>query len=182
MESNLKARVIGAVTTVLALALILPNVLQSDKNNAFLSEIPKKPNTPAWVDESQNSRVRIELDGLAKGEMIASMKAPEPKISKQDDPKLLHVAGERSSLDEEGAAVAWSLQVGAFKDNKNAVKLRDKLRAHNFKSYLLKNSETGLDHVYVGPMLQRSKAEQTRALLEKDLLLKDIRLQQYRPE
>jgi DedD protein len=182
METNLTARIIGAVATVLGLALILPNVLQNDKNSYLVSDIPPKPDEPSWLDESLNNRVRIELDGLAKGKMIAGMMTPEARFNKQDDASLPNITAERSSLDQAGAAVAWSLQIGAFKDSENAVKLRDKLRAHNFKGYLLKNSATGLDHVYVGPMLQRSKAIQTRALLEKDLLLKDIRLQQYKPE
>ncbi len=182
MESNLKARIVGAVVTVLALSLILPNILKSEKKTEFSSEIPEKPSTPTWVDESQNSRIRIELDSLAKGEMQASIEAPELKLVKQDDPKLLHVAGERGGLDETGSAVAWALQIGAFNDSSNATKFRDKLRSKSFKAYILKNSKTQLDHVYVGPMLQRSKAEQVRVRLAEEMSIKGIRLQQYKPE
>lgn len=183
METNLKARILGAVVTVLALALILPNVLQTElQNDQLLSEIPERPATPHWVDESQSSRVRIELDSLAKGEFQKDITAPEPRVVTLDDPKILHNAAERGSLDEQGAAVAWTLQVGAFKDEKNAIQYRDKLRHNEFKSYILKSGDGVWNRVYVGPMIQRTKAEQAKTLLTKQMSIKDIRLQQYKPE
>ena len=58
MEVNLKVRIIGAVVTVLALALILPNVLQGKPlGESVIISIPAKPSTPDWVDEKQSSRV-----------------------------------------------------------------------------------------------------------------------------
>lgn len=180
--TNFKARTVGAVATVLALALILPNILHREKEAGFESEIPPKPETPSWVDETQNSRVIIELDELANGEVEASLAPPEPRLVEQDDPKVLHVASDRSSLDDQGAAVAWTLQAGAFTSAENAEKFRTKLRAKEFKAYIIKNSRTNLYHVYVGPMLQRSKAEEERARLLKEMSIKGIRLQQYKTE
>lgn len=183
METNLKARILGAVVTVLALALILPNVLEKDRLRQELSsEMPPTPSTPSWVDESQNSKVRIELESLATGDFQQSITAPEPRVVEQDDPKLLHLATERGSLDEEGAAVAWTLQVGAFSSENNATKFRDELRSKQFKAYILKSGDGSLNRVYVGPMIQRSKAEQARARLQEEMSIAGIRLQQYKPE
>lgn len=180
--TNFKARTVGAIATVLALALILPNILHREKEAGFKSEIPLKPETPNWVDESQNNRVIIELDELANGDIESELIPPEPRLVEQDDPKLLHVASDRSSLDDQGAVVAWTLQAGAFNSAKNAEKFRSKLRAKEFKAYIIKNSKTNLHHVYVGPMLQRSKAEEERIRLLKEMSIKGIRLQQYKPE
>lgn len=180
--TNFKARTVGAFATVLALALILPNILHSEKETGFVSDIPPKPDTPDWVDESQNTRVLIELDELASGEVEDRLAPPEPRLVEEDDPKMLHIASDRSSLDDQGAVVAWTLQAGAFKDTANAEKFRDKLRAKKFKAYIIKNSKTNLEHVYVGPMLQHSKAEEERARLLKEMSIKGIRLQQYKPE
>ncbi len=183
METNLKARILGAVVTVLALALVLPNVLQKDRlANELVSEIPATPKTPHWVDQNQNSKVRIELESLASGQLKQSMTAPEPKVVQQDDPKLLHVAGERGSLDEGGAAVAWTLKVAAFKVDENAIKFRDQLRGKGYKAYILKSGDGQYDRVYVGPMIQRVKAEQARSRLQKEMAIDGIRLQQYKPE
>lgn len=183
METNLKARILGAVVTVLALALILPNVLEKDRlSKELVSDIPPAPKTPHWVDEGQNSKVRIELESMVTGEYEKSLTAPEPRVIEQDDPKILHVAGERGSLDEHGAAVAWSLKVAAFKIEKNATAFRDQLRGKGFKAYILKSGDGQYSRVYVGPMIQRSKAEQVRTQLQKEMAIKGIRLQQYKPE
>lgn len=182
METNLKARTIGAIVTVLGLALILPNILHKDKGAAFVSEIPPKPDTPEWVDEKLHTRVRIELNQLAQGESSKEVTPPAPRTVTVDDPKVDRIAANNAGLDEHGAAVAWTLQVGAFGDAANAIKYRDKLRSKDFKAYVLKNPHTKLDHVYVGPMLQRAKAEETRQLLIKEMSITGVRLQQYKPE
>jgi DedD protein len=183
MESNLKARIIGAVVTVLALALVLPNILQSGHfSREITSNMPVKPATPEWVDEKQGSRVRIELNSLASGAFKQKITAPDPRYVLQDEAKVLHIAGERGGLDEKGAAVAWTLQLGAFKQSKNAIELRDGLRTKGYKAYILKSGAGTYDRVYVGPMLQRSKAERLRVELIKQTDIKDIRLRQYKPE
>lgn len=183
MVGSLKARILGAVITVCAMALILPNILESKTlYDPMRSEIPAKPETPEWVGEVESTRVRIELDALASGQFEQNITAPEPRVINKDDPKRLHDAGELGSLDQSGAAVAWTLQVGAFKTSDNAIKFRDTLRTHGFKAYILKNGRGNLDRVYVGPMIQRTKAEQAKAELLSKMDIKGIRLQQYKPE
>jgi DedD protein len=183
MEANLKARILGAVVTVLVLALVLPNVLKGQ----HLAEedetlIPDKPDTPSWVDEKQSSRVRIELNALATGSFEEKITAPEPEFVLQDDPKDSRIAGERAGLTEQGAVIAWTLQLGAFKNSQNAIELRDSLRTKGYKAYILKNGSGTYDRVYVGPMLQRAKAEHLKTELIQETDIKDIRLRQYTPE
>ncbi len=183
MEGNLKARILGAFVTVFAMALILPNILQEKRMyDPLYSEIPPKPETPDWVGDVEQARVRIELDELASGEFEKKITAPEPRVVSVDDPKVLHDAGNYGSLDQEGVAVAWTLQVGAFETSKNAIAFRDTLRESGFKAYILKNGTGNLDRVYVGPMIQRSKAEQTKDELLNKMEIEGIRLQQYKPE
>jgi DedD protein len=183
METNLKARILGAVVTVLALALVLPNILQGQRLGVDdTSLIPEKPETPSWVDEKQSSRVRIELNALAEGDFQQKITAPESQYVLQDDPKDPSIPGERAGLNTQGAAIAWTLQLGAFKNSQNAIELRDSLRIKGYKGYILKSSSGTYDRVFVGPMLQRAKAEQLRIKLSKEIAIKDIRLQQYKPE
>lgn len=182
MEPNFKARTVGAIVTVLALALILPNILHTKKDAGFESQIPAKPSTPSWVDEGENNRVKIELQELASGELQRQIAPAEPRIVETDEPAPVALDPNKSTLDAGGSVVAWTLQVGAFNNTQNATKLRDTLRSEGFKAYLIKNSKTQLDHVYVGPMLQRAKAEEARAQLVLEMSLDGIRLQQYKPE
>jgi DedD protein len=183
MEGNLKARILGAVVTIIAMALILPNILaEKELYDPLRSEIPPKPPMPDWVGKIDSTRVRIELNELASGKFEKSITAPEPRVVKKDDPKIQHESGKFGSLDQVGGAIAWTLQVGAFKTSKNAIAFRDKLRSKGFKGYILKNGDASLDRVYVGPMVQRSQAEQTKAKLLEEMAIKGIRLQQYKPE
>lgn len=183
METHLKARILGAVITVLVMALVLPNVLKSEYlDEDDITLIPEKPSTPIWVDEQQSNRVRIELNALATGEFDQKITAPEPEYVTQDDPKDPRIAGDRAGLTEQGAAIAWTLQLGSFKDSKNATGLRDSLRRKGYKAYILKDGKGIYDRVYVGPMLQRAKAEHLKTELMKEMEIKDIRLRQYTPE
>ena len=183
MEINFKARILGAVITVLLLALILPNVIKGQQlDTDDDSSIPVKPEVPSWVDEKQSSRVRIELNALDAGSFEEKVTAPEPEFVLQDDPRDPSIPSDRSGLTIQGEAVAWALQLASFKNSKNAIELRDSLRSKGYKAYILKDGAGGFDRVYVGPMLQRTKAEQLKLELTQETKLKDIGLRQYTPE
>ncbi|MFT6189765.1 MAG: DedD protein [Oleispira sp.] len=183
MEINFKARILGAVITVLLLALILPNVIKGQQLDADDdSTIPAKPVIPSWVDEKQSSRVRIELNALDAGDFEEKITAPEPEFVLQDDPRDPNIPSDRAGLTLQGEAVAWTLQLASFKNSTNAIELRDSLRSKGYKAYILKDGAGGFDRVYVGPMLQRAKAEQLQIELAKETQLKDIGLRQYTPE
>ena len=183
MEINFKARILGAVITVLLLALILPNVIKGQQlDTDDDSSIPVKPEVPSWVDEKQSSRVRIELNALDAGSFEEKVTAPEPEFVLQDDPRDPSIPSDRAGLTIQGEAVAWTLQLASFKNSKNAIELRDSLRSKGYKAYILKDGAGGFDRVYVGPMLQRTKAEQLKLELTQETKLKDIGLRQYTPE
>ena len=129
MEGNLNARVLGAVVTVLAMALVLPNILEEKSlHDPLRSEIPPKPPTPEWVGEADSTRVRIELDALASGKFEEKITAPEPQVVTKDDPKRLHDSGKQGSLNQQGVLLAWTLQGGSFESEKNAPAITDKLQ------------------------------------------------------
>lgn len=183
MEINFKARILGAVITVLLLALILPNVIKGQQlDTDDDSSIPVKPEVPSWVDEKQSSRVRIELNALDAGSFEEKVTAPEPEFVLQDDPRDPSIPSDRAGLTIQGEAVAWTLQLASFKNSKNAIELRDSLRSKGYKAYILKDGAGGFDRVYVGPTLQRTKAEQLKLELTQETKLKDIGLRQYTPE
>lgn len=183
MEINFKARILGAVITVLLLALILPNVIKGQQLNVEDdSSIPTKPEIPSWVDERQSSRVRIELNALDAGNFEQKITAPEPEFVLQDAPRNPNVASDRAGLTLQGEAIAWTLQLASFKNSSNAIELRDSLRSKGYKAYILKDGAGDFDRVYVGPMLQRTKAEQLKTELAQETQLKDIGLRQYTPE
>jgi len=179
----MKARILGAVVTVLAMALVLPNVLDGNpQKDRLLTAMPPKPDTPEWVNTGETKRVKIQLDDLASGEFEKRITAPEPKVVKEDDPKVPQIPGDRGGLDDKSMPVAWVLQVGAFKSIENATRFRDELRAKGFKAYTQRHQNGELERVLVGPVLQRSKAEKMRTDLGTEMSLEGIRIRQYSPE
>ena len=61
-------------------------------------------------------------------------------------------------LDENNLPVNWSLQIGSFQKEQNAVGLRARLREQNFRSYILSGKSSTGDwyRVFVGPLSDRS--------------------------
>ena len=173
---------LGAVTTVLLVAIVLPSVLDVDRNkDRLLSPMPDRPDTPEWVDTGETKRVRIELESLASGEFEASIRVPEQRLTQDDAPRDPSIAVDKAGLDDEGVPVAWALQVGAFKNAENADRLRDSLRNKGYKSYNLADDAHDLQRVYVGPFLQRSQTEQVQAELNALKQVSNAQVWRYQP-
>ena len=90
--------------------------------------------------------------------------------------------GDQTTLDSDNLPYAWTLQLGAFSDEKNAFDLRDKLRKQGYKAYTQAFPDDNLTRVYVGPEVQRSEIERLQDKLKKTLGMKDIYLRRYRAE
>jgi rare lipoprotein A len=59
---------------------------------------------------------------------------------------------------------AWSVQVGAFADIRNAERLEERLRRDGFRPVAVKRVEAGgrsLYRVFVGPFVSREEADET---------------------
>ena len=72
---------------------------------------------------------------------------------------------ESLALDKNSLPIAWSLQLGSFKDEENAVNLRAMLRDAQYRSYILhtKTREGDTYKVLVGPMLEKAVIERIGA-------------------
>jgi len=75
---------------------------------------------------------------------------------------------EAFKLDANQLPISWSLQLGSFENADNARALREKLRAANYRTYIIEvGTETGKTlRVLVGPMLDKSVLEQTASEIE----------------
>jgi len=66
---------------------------------------------------------------------------------------------------------SFALQVGTFGENKNAIKLRDKMRKAGYTAFVIKSSANGKTSykVRVGPELKRSVLEKTKEKIKKTM-------------
>lgn len=74
---------------------------------------------------------------------------------------------ENFSLNDNGLPISWSLQLGSFREEANATRLRQSLRDKAYRSYILMGeSNDELFRVYVGPMVNKEKLERAQAEIE----------------
>ncbi|WP_430462307.1 SPOR domain-containing protein [Thalassolituus sp. LLYu03] len=183
MEQHLKKRILGAFVTVIAIAIALPIVLDGSRSQIGLtSDMPPIPETPDWAYVEDERKVRIELEQLDSGEAAEQIAVPESEIVEQNAPLPPGAKMDRTSLDSANIPYAWTLQLGAFSDDKNAYALRDKLRDKGYKAYTQKFPQDTLTRVYVGPEVQRSEIEALQKKLQAELKQQDIPVKRYRAE
>lgn len=153
MDSRLKQRAIGAVVLTALAIIILPMFLDgSEEDRARV--VASIPEPPAIELES----VSLEDIDRRMREMEQESAARLPQMV-EDNRADAEGAPEDLALDANNLPVSWSLQVGAFQNRDNALRLRESLREASFRTYVIR-AQTDEGEVYkvlVGPMLQKSK-------------------------
>lgn len=182
MESYLKRRILGAVVTVIVLAIAMPVVLDSTRHLDLLeSDVPVMPDIPDWVYDVDYEKTRQDARELASGEAEAKLQAPEKKVVKQNAPAAEDIAADKAGNDANQVPYAWTLQVGAFQDKANAEQLISKLRQKGYKAYSDVFAEEALVRVYVGPEIKREDIEALQTTLQKELKQTDIHIKRWLP-
>lgn len=175
MESHFKKRLIGAIFTVMLIAIALPNVLNWQRQEKQASApVPAMPSLPEWSDVNDREAIRQQAAELLNGQAQSKMTAPAIKVEATDVPAPKDIAPTKAGSDASGLPYAWTLQLGAFKDQRNAHALRDDLRAKGFKAYVQVFDKEGLVRVYVGPELTRARIESLQKRLRTTLRQNDI--------
>lgn len=183
MEQHLKKRLLGAIVTVLAIGIVLPIIL----NTQYLpplqrEEFPSRPGIAIVKTDEERMIIRERLESLASGEARAAISLPQVRVVDQDDAPIAGVSGSELALDANARPISWTLQMGAFNQLRNANGLRDQLRDQGFKAYVVTFAEQNITRVYVGPMLKRLDAEQTRDKLRQQFGQSDIYIRRYQTE
>jgi DedD protein len=174
VETKLKQRVTGAIVLTTLAIIVLPMLLDgSAEDRARISTaIP-----PAPVINVKNLSIREVKQAMREMEQQSAAKLPvyiedqdieEPDV---EDQEVEHQENEPSGngataqadaadyqLDVNDLPVSWTLQLGSFKQQDNAVKLRQSLREARFRTYILtaQSAEGQVYRVYVGPMLSKN--------------------------
>lgn len=87
MEKHLKKRIVGAVVTVMAVAITLPVIIDGSRQRLTLDEdIPPMPPMPEWAEVENQKRIRIDLEKLASGDAANHLQPPPMDTSPADDP------------------------------------------------------------------------------------------------
>ncbi len=87
MEKHLKKRILGAVVTVVAIAILLPIVIDGSRKRLTLNDdVPPMPQMPEWAEVENQKRIRIDLEKLASGDAQKHLTPPPMDTSPEDAP------------------------------------------------------------------------------------------------
>jgi len=164
---------------LLALALIfLPIIFdgQGSYQAQLSSRIPDEPIIPVFPEPTQFRPVVI-----ADVEVSPSTELEEvgnTAINETEDPVPVITSEpaytrEVPRLDEAGLPQGWSVRMGAFAEEDNALNLMERLRAAGYKAYIRsgENSQGSLTRVFVGPWLDRELVDQYQEELRNEFSL-----------
>ena len=187
MAPYLKRRILGAVITVVVIAIALPVVLDTTRHleNPFV-ETEALPEVPSWAQVQHQKTDRDELERIASGKNQEDLFAkPEPLLTQDEPmpsaPSFSAQAAPRDTPPLAQLPLAWVLQVGAFGEQKNAQEMIQKLRSKQYKAFAETLPNGQLTRVYIGPELERANIERLQQRVQADLKQKDIHIKQWRP-
>lgn len=152
------------VMTTVAI-IILPMLLDgsADERRRVEASIPTPP--------------QIDINTLTVEEtsekMHAMAKASEAKLPVLLEDKIVEPDEvENFSLNQNGLPISWSLQLGSFRQESNATRLRQVLRDKSYRSYILAGeNDDELYRVFVGPMVNKDKLLRSQTEIEAELKL-----------
>lgn len=181
MESHLKKRLLGALITVLLIAIILPWFIENQQEHEEIEvDIPAMPKLPAWSEVKNQEAVRVDLKELARQRVKEKKKQAEPEtVDKPVQSLDADEVAASSKAKSNTPFLAWSLKVGAFKNKNNAKNLQKQLRKEGFKAY--SKSLKGYTRVYVGPEIDKQKITQAKTRIEELFKLKELPIIRYKP-
>lgn len=187
MKQGTKQRIVGSVV-LLSLALIFLPILFDGEGSyqaPVSSRIPEPPAIEAMPEANPRRPVILsdsDAINVAASEPEASAEtspAPNDAVAAEPSPAAEAVAAQAqaeetaaadaepaglvsdTTFDATGLPEGWSVRLGSFSDASNAANLLQRLQDDGYKAYsrISQNNQRQLTVVYVGPWLERDRAD-----------------------
>ncbi|SMG64582.1 protein containing Sporulation/cell division region, bacteria domain [methanotrophic bacterial endosymbiont of Bathymodiolus sp.] len=162
MNEILKQRIVGAIVITALAAIFVPML--------FDDQVPGVDNFTNELSLPQEPKEDMQplLDDIPK--------TAEQVLSKPDPVQVdLQAKTIKQSIKDTNLK-SWTIQVGSFSKEANALEFRDKLRKSKFTAYV-DSVTTGQGTLYrlrVGPELDEKRAQQTQQQLEAQYKVKTL--------
>ena len=161
MDEQFKKRLVGSLIFISLAIIFFPLVFDGNEKDRtrFNDEMPARPEIRLGLQSMENVKKKI-----VEMEKSSGKRVPEEVVDENDYSKKANFR-----LDENNLPVNWSLQIGSFQKEQNAVGLRARLREQNFRSYILRGRSSTGDwyRVFVGPLSDRSALAEIKSEIEK---------------
>ena len=204
MEERFKERLVGATVLVLLAVVFVPMLLDvpREEREGPPEPIPERPRggfttKTITLGEPETPRLDAEIEREHRRHAQEAAAAPRdsagtpattsatrdetsPAAAPQESapaPQESAAAAQESAAEAAGTAPGgWAVQLGSFSVSKNALALRDRLRAEGYTAFIESGfTATGaVSRVFVGPELDRGRAEASMAKLRREMQLEGI--------
>ena len=199
MEERFKERLVGATVLVLLAVVFVPMLLDvpREEREGPPEPIPERPRggfttktitlgepeTPRLDAEIEREHRRHAQEAAAAPRDSAGTPATASASTTRDETSPAAAPQESAAAPQESAAEAagtapggWAVQLGSFSVPKNALALRGRLRAKGYTAFIESGfTATGaVSRVFVGPELDRGRAEASMAKLRREMQLEGI--------
>lgn len=180
MDERLKQRLVGATVLVALAVIFLPMLLDGPDEYRFEKvEVPKAP-APPVVKRPDALVLTPKADGSGLEPAVKPVLDTVKDDGKPIDEPITPVRSEKDKVQtrtvNEPGMQTWVVQVGAFGQKNNALKLQQQLRDQKFPTFVEEVRVKGASsyRVRVGPLLNKDEAAKMRDQLHKKSKLNGI--------
>lgn len=167
--SHFRQRLWGAAVLIAVAVIVLPLLLDGAGSESQFRRVERlREEPPRIIDPSGASTLQIvpEMRAVGEGNVSTAGKL-DIKIGEDDPPDYMKAEKEiRETLRQNrntAPLTAWVVQAGSFRDENNAIAVRDRLRRAGYASFV-RDQELPTDpyRVLVGPMIRETVAKAAR--------------------
>ena len=191
-SNPLKQRLVGAVVLVALGVIFIPMLLEQEGEEGvplYGTNIPEKPkeisglrngNEVNLIEPTQPPAQTVTPVDRHTSPAAASDKHAALPTDKTVAPESAPETTKRNANGESSVTKpephGWAVQLGSFSQKKNALRLRDKLRARGYNAFIqaVTTANGRVFRVRVGPEASKEKAEELRRALQKALKLNGV--------
>ena len=139
---------------------------RSEKNSKAASNVSSGSTVSGRTTPEKPTQTQQTAKSTAKQSSKPETSSSQPAFQQSQTPQL----------DKQGLPVAWVIQVASFVKKENASKLKDELRAKDFSAYTkrIDTSRGPAVRVFVGPKLDKKRAEKVKQRLDKEFKLNTL--------
>lgn len=181
--SHFRQRLWGAAVLIAVAVIVLPLLLDGAGSESQFRRVERlREEPPRIIDPAQaggQAKPVPEMRAVGEGNVSTAGKL-DIKVGEDDPPDYMKAEKEvRETLRQNrnsAPLTAWVVQAGSFREENNAIAVRDRLRRAGFASFVRdRESSSDLYRVLVGPMIRESGANTARdkvmALLGRDAIV-----------
>lgn len=181
---KLRQRLWGAAVLIAIAVIVLPLILDGAGSESQFRRVERLREEPPRIIDEQGNSERVSIPEMRVSKNTGTNPtAVDIRIGEADPPDYLKdgesIPATSSRRTTRESLSAWVVQAGSYREEVNAVAVRDRLRRAGYPSFVTESDSGGaVFRVQVGPMIDQGRAEFTRDKVEK-LLGRDAIVTSY---